>query len=211
MCHMNQNVRYLEIFCDSACGQNKNWTVFRLMHYIVDHIHRLHSIKITFPIRGHSYLECDKNSGLVNQHKRAELPDDWIQELQSARQKPCPFTVTQVDQSLVRNWSALLEKEYLRKCPFATRPVKEIVADRSHPRFLKYRTIYNGAWEERVVNTPGSLPQVASSHCREFILPEKTYKGPLPVSKGKYKDLQQHKKFCGEEARGFYEKLSRKD
>ncbi|KAJ4441948.1 hypothetical protein ANN_11812 [Periplaneta americana] len=61
-----------------------------------------------------------------------------------------------VDQSLVRNWSVLLEKKYLRKCPFATRPVKEIVADRSHPRFLKY--------------------------------------GPLPVSKEKYKDLQQLKK-----------------
>ncbi|KAJ4440156.1 hypothetical protein ANN_08294, partial [Periplaneta americana] len=73
------------------------------------------------------------------------------------------------------------------------------------------RTTYNGAWEESVVNSPGSLPQDASSHCREFILPEKTYKGPLPVSKEKYNDLQELIKFCGEEARGFYEKLPRKD
>ncbi|KAJ4426757.1 hypothetical protein ANN_26556, partial [Periplaneta americana] len=100
---------------------------------------------------------------------RAELPDadDWIQELQSARQKPCPFTVTQVDQSLVRNWSALLEKKYLR------------------------------------------------NYCKHFMLliflSVLLFLSPLPVSKEKYKDLQQLKKFCGEEARGFYEKLPRKD
>ncbi|KAJ4439512.1 hypothetical protein ANN_07636 [Periplaneta americana] len=48
---------------------------------------------------------------------------------------------------------------------------------------------------------------------RKNRLSEDTLKAvcPLPVSKEKYKDLQQLKKSCGEEARGFYEKLPRKD
>ncbi|KAJ4450182.1 hypothetical protein ANN_01589 [Periplaneta americana] len=47
-------------------------------------------------------------------------------------------------------------------------------------------------------------------YLKERVSP-KDRRGPLPVSKEKYKDLQQLKKFCGEEARGFYEKLPRKD
>lgn len=34
----------------------------------------LKPIKITFPIRKHSYLKCDKNKGLIDTKKRMEVP-----------------------------------------------------------------------------------------------------------------------------------------
>ncbi|KAK9754394.1 hypothetical protein QE152_g1328 [Popillia japonica] len=58
MNYLQPEVKHLHIFCDSAGGQNKNFSMFRFMHFMVHTVKRLESIKITFPIRGHSYLEC---------------------------------------------------------------------------------------------------------------------------------------------------------
>jgi len=33
MNNLDSNIRHLQIFCDSAGGQNKNFTVFRFIHY----------------------------------------------------------------------------------------------------------------------------------------------------------------------------------
>nr|CAD7413236.1 unnamed protein product [Timema poppensis] len=38
---------------------------------------RLDYVKIIFPIRGHSYLECNKYIGLIDQGEEDELPKDW--------------------------------------------------------------------------------------------------------------------------------------
>lgn len=65
--HLDLKVRHLELFCDSCGGQNKNYTFFRFLHNVVHHQKRLDSIKVTFPIRGHSYMENDKNMGNINQ------------------------------------------------------------------------------------------------------------------------------------------------
>lgn len=56
-----EQVRLLVIFCDSCAGQNKNITVFRFFHYIVTQKNRFDLVKMVFPIRGHSYLEFDRN------------------------------------------------------------------------------------------------------------------------------------------------------
>lgn len=59
-------VKDLAIFCDSCAGQNKNFTVIRFLHYTVTKRKRFTTVKMIFPIRGHSYLECDRNMSLVN-------------------------------------------------------------------------------------------------------------------------------------------------
>ncbi|CAG4955320.1 unnamed protein product [Parnassius apollo] len=72
--HLDSRVKHLEIFCDSAGGQNKNYTVIRFIHFVVHKMKLLDSIKITYPIREHSYLECDKNIGLINLKAHIEVP-----------------------------------------------------------------------------------------------------------------------------------------
>lgn len=39
---------------------------------------RFNSATVTFLIRGHSYIECDKDMVLVDQKIRAEVTNDWI-------------------------------------------------------------------------------------------------------------------------------------
>lgn len=184
---LDPRVRHLDIFCDSCPGQNKNYTVFRYVHYAVHQLGRLDSIKITFPIRGHSYLECDRNMGLINQKIRAEVPSHWYDVFRGARVKPSPFEVIEVEQDLIRSWTSFLQTYYKKKCPLATRDVKEISASKEHPQFLTYRNTYNGHHETATVTLQNykALVKMETSNLKpgEFLYPRKSYDGksPLPI------------------------------
>lgn len=179
---LDQRVRHFEIFCDSAGGQNKNYLVFKFIHYLVYYRKRFDSIKITFPIRGHSYMECDKNFGIINLKTKMETPTEWYSLLRTSRIKPEPFIVIEVDQNMVRDWSSLLNinLRYLPKCPFKIQELREIAAEANHPRMLIHRSSYYGGKETSVVTTraSGSEPELNDN---EFHYPHQAYKGTYPV------------------------------
>ncbi|GFN81092.1 angiopoietin-2 [Plakobranchus ocellatus] len=54
---------------------------------------RFTKLMLAFPMRGHSYLECDNYTGPVNQQFRAGVPSDWLQYFEQAQRSPHPFTV----------------------------------------------------------------------------------------------------------------------
>lgn len=56
----------LKLFCDGCSGQNKNNNVLHaLMHFLATHEGPLKQITLTFPVRGHSFLPCDRVFGRV--------------------------------------------------------------------------------------------------------------------------------------------------
>lgn len=59
---------------------------------------RFDVIKVTFPERGHSYLKCDKDFGIINQKSRVEVLSQWNNVYIAARQKPTPFGVHECHQ-----------------------------------------------------------------------------------------------------------------
>ncbi|KAJ8877628.1 hypothetical protein PR048_022083, partial [Dryococelus australis] len=73
---LSSDVCEIHIFCDLCGGQNKNWTVIRFLHYVAVVLKRFDKIQITYSIRGHSYMECDKNVALISQKTPAETPGD---------------------------------------------------------------------------------------------------------------------------------------
>ncbi|XP_050301580.1 uncharacterized protein LOC126739803 [Anthonomus grandis grandis] len=133
---LKPSVLHLNIFCDSCAGQNKNFTVFRYLHYVVHVAKRLSSVTVIFPVRGHSYLQCNRDMSFVNQKIRAELPRDWVTELKTCRQKPTRFVVHDVDQTMLRKWSGYLDEIYKKKSPFASRPIRELRITLNHPRLI---------------------------------------------------------------------------
>lgn len=82
-------VRHLVMFCDSCAGQNKNYTLIRYLHHLVAEKNRFASVEVFFPVRGHSYLECDKNMSFVNQQSYVELPDEWRDVIRHCRVTLC--------------------------------------------------------------------------------------------------------------------------
>ncbi|KAJ4437821.1 hypothetical protein ANN_13759 [Periplaneta americana] len=76
---LDPKVKNLQLFYDGCGGEDKNYTVFRFFHYVVQAVRRLDCIKVTFSVRGHSYLQCDRNMALIKQKCPAELPEHWIE------------------------------------------------------------------------------------------------------------------------------------
>lgn len=73
-----------------------------------------------------------------------------------------------------------LNECYFKKCPFKSRPIRELVVLKEHPRLLKFRPSYFGHWEGHVVNAPMSTSSAANGlqPCQgEFFLPEAAYLG----------------------------------
>lgn len=204
--HLDSQVKELTIFCDSCSGQNKNYAMFRMLHYIVHYTKRLETITMVFPIRGHSYLECDKNMGLVNQKSVVELPSEWNEVLENSRSKPTPFKVISCEnQEIFRSWTTFLSPLYTKMCPFKTRPVRQLKIVRHHPRMILHRQTYNGKNEESVVIKPKRKQISLPEGC--FHLPELAYDGPIPISKAKFDDIQHLKKFCSVKAQKYFEAL----
>ncbi|XP_068082416.1 uncharacterized protein [Anabrus simplex] len=214
--HLPMKIRDIQIFCDSCSGQNKNHTVFRVLHYLVHFEKRFDSIKVTFPIRGHSYMECDRNMGLVNQKARIETPEDWAYVFSTARENPSPFQVRLLHSSeepfatssaisdfIFAKWTVHLSQFYKKKFP--TRPIREIVLD-NNDRGIKFHCTYTGEWtdQEMISRTQKQLPK------GQFFLPGHSYStGSIPISKAKYDDLQHLAKFCGPKAQAFFQALPR--
>lgn len=197
---LNESVTSLEIFCDSCAGQNKNWTVIRYAHYLVNVKKRFTEIQLTFPIRGHSYMECDKDFGAINQKHPAEVPKQWWNEFRSCRQKPSPYTVVEMSQEMFVDISTYLKGLYVRSCPFPTRPQREMLFSNTKSKSVQYRDSWNGPWKSSVVvkkkgqcGLPTDKPLL--------------YTEMLPISDAKFQDLQALKKFVGPEAQEFYSSL----
>ncbi|XP_044744777.1 uncharacterized protein LOC123306720 [Coccinella septempunctata] len=149
---------------------------------------------------------------LINTKANAEIPADWMEIIESARCKPSPFKVIPVDNSITRDWIAFFEKSYLRKCPFPSRPIRELEIRKSHPRMIFHRDTFNGPWCSTVV-TPAQRKTIRGPPLQpgEFVHPSRAYDGPLTLSKEKHKDLMALKKFCRPEAKEFFEALKQPD
>lgn len=178
---MDNNVKHLHIFCDSAGGQNKNYSMFRFIHYVVHKTKLLESIRITFPERGHSYMECDKNMGLVDLKTHMEVPNDWFELLKMSRIRPSPFQVVEVEQDIVKKWDVFLNDKYAKKCPFPIQKVKQIESTREHPRLISFLTSFYGAWTQNPITPVNSKK---TSVVRN-VLPEGEFELPLPAYTGK--------------------------
>ncbi|KAK9882259.1 hypothetical protein WA026_020365 [Henosepilachna vigintioctopunctata] len=76
-----------------------------MLHYIVYCCNPLESVTVIFPIRAHSYMECDRNMAYLNQKTRIELTEEWAKHVRGARPRPNPFNVIKSN------------------CPFSIRPV----------------------------------------------------------------------------------------
>lgn len=166
------SVTELTVFCDSSEGQNKYATVICMCHHFV-HTKKLRKeIKMAFSIRGHSYLECHKNTGLINKKFRVELPEDWYDVFRTARQKPKPFSVIKVDQNMVRAWTDHFNHcNESNKLSFPTRPIRELKVTENHTVLVSYRDSYSGHWLEAPI-LPPPKEQMSRSTGQNKQLPE---------------------------------------
>ena len=195
---ISPEVTTLELFCDGCAGQNKNYTLFRFLHMLVNVEKRFKSISIRFPIRGHSYLECDRDMALIKQSTDIDLPEEWHQVFKEARAKPSPFNVIPCDQGMFKAYTEHLKPAYRASCPLKTRPVRELFVDVAHPQLFSFRDSWNGMMETAVV---------VSRQSHKLLPLRQTFTGPIAISREKYNDLQCLKNLCSPNNQGFNDNL----
>ena len=123
---MSDTAKHLHLVCDGCPGQNKNWTLIRFLFGQVHFTKRCDSIKLFFPIWGHSHMECDRDLSMVNKRRGAELQEHWVEEFRSARKKPSPFNIIEPTQEVFLAISEHLKPVFKATCPISTRPVREL-------------------------------------------------------------------------------------
>lgn len=199
-------VRHFIIFCDSCAGQNKNYTMLRFLHYMVHMKNRFDSVKIVFPIRGHSYMECDKDMSLVNSKSYTETPDDWRDVLRSSRIKPTPFKVVNCATEInFQTWTEFFSGLYKPKCPMHTRPIRMLKVDKNEQMFFLHKSNYFGSYHKVVVIPKKEKKKKKSAVPAEL---KRLYIGSLPVKPAKLKDLLHLTQFLvNPDAQAFYEAL----
>lgn len=67
--YVPQTVRKLHLFCDGCRGQNHNTYVINYFFSLV-YSGRFDSIVLQFPVRGHSFLPCDRLFSVIEREKR---------------------------------------------------------------------------------------------------------------------------------------------
>lgn len=93
---------------------------------------------------------------MINKRSRCEIPSDWYHELESARVKPTPFEVVNVEETpdIIKSWTKQFDLIYEKSLPFATRPMREFWINDNHPVLIKIRSNFNGAWETVPLKSP---------------------------------------------------------
>ncbi|KAJ8890651.1 hypothetical protein PR048_010160 [Dryococelus australis] len=174
----------MELHKRQADSQNKNWTIIRFLHYVAVVLKRFDKVQVTYPIRGHSYMECDKNVALISQKTPAETPGDWREAIASARVKPIPSQVVKYQQRTLKQFNAVKHTTVLSSLHYLLRSKKKEV------RLSKIKKPQRGQ----------------PPHLQEVEL-EQAYYELIPLSKEKFKDLESLKRFCRQEAQDYIDSL----
>ncbi|XP_065667483.1 uncharacterized protein LOC136087833 [Hydra vulgaris] len=200
--HLSDNVSELHFFCDGCAGQNKNYTVFRFLHWMVHYQKRFRCIKVSFPIRGHSYMECDRDMVNVNIKADVEIPEDWHQVFKNCRKKPSPFNVVNFLNIHFLRFSDFLKQYYKCTCLIKTRPVRELVFQDIHRSLLLYCNNWNGNIENTVLVKRRRKNQKDTALSQYNLYPT-----VLPINAAKYNDLQVLKRLCKPDNHSVFDNL----
>ena len=131
--HATENTQHLTLFMDNAGGQNKNRFMFAFCQYLA--YTRFETVKIIFPVPGHSFMPIDREFAVIEKKRRkldrAIKPSDWTKFLQCAKEQN-PFEIVYVQHSftddlqndgtpvvIVKNYKSALEPLFLSRIPIA--------------------------------------------------------------------------------------------
>lgn len=187
------------IFLSDSCGgQNKNKTVVRFCSWlsVTFNITIIH----IFPIRGHSYCQCDRNFGcygtILKRKEIVETPSEYLEIMRSARAKPSSFTVGMAA-TFLEDWGSALEPLFLDvpKSKTSTFSIQKYVKLEFKPtRIIIAHKKYKGSGE--------IFPYFKNNANVQNLVIEKLR--PLGINEAKKKDLLFLMRFLKPTSRSFY-------
>lgn len=104
------NVKYVIFLSDACGGLNKNISIVSFCSWLS----RVYSVEVLhlFPVRGHSFGQCDRNFGLLRKKiKNIETmttAKPYLTAMVECREHPSPFFVL-MDRNIIKDWKEALK------------------------------------------------------------------------------------------------------
>ena len=90
---------------------------------------------------------------------------------------------------------------YLASCPIKTQPLREVIFSQDHPRLMQFRESLNKPFTTAVMSKPVGKRRTLQTPLQP------SSRLPMPILAAKFKDQQELKGFCPQEAQDFYGSL----
>ena len=206
---MSPTVKELHIFSDACGGQNRNNTLVRFLLTLVS-LGRFHTIHQYFPVRGHSFLQCDRIFGTakrkIRKMDRIYTPDEYCQLIQTARKSG--YYVIKVTSEQILNFTAWWPKVFKKSTQSIDKKSQFCISQYRH---LHYSSTTKGSvtaseFIDGIIKMRFVLqkPKIRG----EISLPTKTaYTGKVPLNEKKMNDVKKIISYVPIEKRDFYEYL----
>ena len=214
---ISENVKEVHIFSDGCAGQNKNHTVIRFLLALASS-QKFRKIFHYFPIRGHSFLPCDRDFGvakrLIRKHDRIFLPEEYYDLIEKSSKKGL-FSIYRAKNENILDFKSWWPKYYKKtilsldsygkipkdqKTTFQISQYNEFEYDCNKPGIIKVRPFIDGLnFHEFSLGKPAGV-------CPD--LPTKpAYAGKISINYKKMKNLKQLVQYIPEDKIFFYNEL----
>lgn len=112
-------VAELHVYADNCSGQNKNHDLCRLLLALTD-LDRFKRIEQYFPIRGHSFMPCDRDFGLIKRKlarvDRFYTIHEVTELIVTSSENPLKFIVTEVQTENIICYKKWWQEFYKKSC-----------------------------------------------------------------------------------------------
>ncbi|CAG9773429.1 unnamed protein product [Ceutorhynchus assimilis] len=205
---------HLVAWSDSAGGQNKNFFIVCLWHYLV-HQKIFKTIDHKFPEVGHSFMDIDRDFGAVEKVIRKVqniyTVDQYMTLMREARKRN-PFVLTRMEDKFIdlkelsRKLNLLDRKKSSNGEKIIFRNVRWIRVDKFGTTKYRYSLDENEEWKE--VEIIKRKPTRTTGQHENVLVPVNKSR---PITAKKFDNIQEQLPFIPENLRGYYMSLNRSE
>lgn len=199
-------IRELHIFSDGCPGQNRNHTMVRFLITLA-YSKRFTKIYHYFPVRGHSFLPCDRDFGtvkrLIRKADRIYLPEEYEEMIVAARTKT-KFTLSSIGYKDIidfKNWWSNFYKKTSKSTEkpsvnFSVSHYSQFVYNSETPGYVTTSQYIGGLISHTF--------QLIKPKVNPHLPSEKAYEEAVPVNEKKIADLKKILQYMSGETLEFY-------
>lgn len=208
------NVTELHVFSDAAGGQNRNHTLIRFFLNLTMN-GRFTVIHQYFPIRGHSFLPCDRDFGLIKRairrHDRIYTPMQYVSIIANAKRSTPRFTVKVVETHEVldfKAWWPVYFKKTAKEVAVTKQKLKESFSIAKYKHFTYARESPGFLVAREFIDGLSSFKFHLSKNVASPPFPnERAYEEKVPIKTKKLEDLMKVLTYIPEEEQEFFEQF----
>lgn len=212
-----KKVKELHLFSDATGGQNRNNTVIRYLMTLVSS-GRFEKVIQYYPVRGHSFLPCDRNFGLVKRHlkrtDRVYSPTQYAKMLVEASSNSKFTSVLHEGKIFSVNFKNWWKKYYKTKIlsveSLGKRVPKEEKETFSISKYYMFVCEKNNKGVLKTYNFIDGLRSHTFKLAKSETIPfptEMAYKEKCPINSKKIDDIKQLQQYIPEEHLPFYAEI----